>query len=259
MKKIIYLFLTLLSFTFLQNCEDTYVPNLDYATFQSASETVTVVLNGTASFDVKVYTTNIMNSERTFSILIDDASSADPQSYSLPSSVTVPANTNEGTISINFSDNNISNSGETLILTLSSSDNAFVGKGITINIVRDCPSDLAGTYSVISNGTSTDGAPVNNPLVDFAYEVEITKTDATTYTISDGVAGVYIDWYCDAYGYCFETEGNFTDTCGILSGTWVEGFDSTVVLTGEDNFDGTLTITWENGFGDTATAVYTKM
>lgn len=261
MKKVVFYSLALVAATLFYNCE--VGPSLtdaqsDYVTFETDALSTAVQLNGSGSLDIKVYTTMVSNSARSFGVSVDESSSASPASYTAPSSVDIPAGSNEGLLSLAFVDNEISNAGETLVLNLTSSDGASVGGPITVNIVRDCPSDLAGTYTVVSNGTSTDGAPVNNPLVDFSYEVTVTQTGATTYSISDGVAGVYQDWYCAPYGYCFETEGNFTDTCGELTGEWVEAFGSTITLTGNDNFDGTFTVTWVNGFGDTATAVYTK-
>jgi len=119
-----------------------------------------------------------------------------------------------------------------------------------------CPSNLGGTYSVVSNGTSTDSAPVNNPLVNFPYTVVVTDDGGGSYTISDGVAGVYIDWY-SGYGYTFETEGNFTDVCNSLSGEWTDAFTCTVTLTGNVDEDDKLIIHWENCFGDVVDAVYT--
>lgn len=116
-----------------------------------------------------------------------------------------------------------------------------------------CPSDLGGVYNVVSNGTNTDGQPA---AVDLPYTVTLTDNGGGSYTISDGVAGVYIFWY-SIYGYTFETEGNFVDICGNLSGTWTEAFGCTVELTGTVNPDGTLTIQWSNCFGDEATAIYT--
>lgn len=116
-----------------------------------------------------------------------------------------------------------------------------------------CPSDLGGTYTVISNGDNTDGQPA---AVNIPYTVTLTDNGGGNYTISDGVAGVYIFWY-SIYGYTFETEGNFTDVCGTLTGSWVEAFGCTVNLTGTVNDDGTLSIHWDNCFGDFADAVYT--
>lgn len=261
MKKIFLYGLASIAILLSYNCEEgpsLVDPASDYVTFESTSVTAPVTLNGTGSLDIKVYSTTIANSARSFAVTINEGSSASAASYTVPSSVDIPSGSNEGTLSLGFTDTAISNAGETLILNLSGQDGTSPGEPITVNIVRDCPSDLAGTYTVVSSGTSTDGAPVNNPLVDLSYEVTVTQVDAASYTISDGVAGVYQDWYCAPYGYCFETEGNFTDTCGELSGEWVEAFDSTITLTGNDNFDGTFTVTWVNGFGDTATAVYTK-
>ena len=118
-----------------------------------------------------------------------------------------------------------------------------------------CSSNIKeGTYTVVSNGTSTEpGIP---PAVDYSYEVTITADGGGNYTISDGVAGLYIHWY-SGFGYTFETPGKFSDICGSLSGSWTEGFGTTVELTGTLNDDGTLSISWSNGFGDVADAVYT--
>ncbi len=117
-----------------------------------------------------------------------------------------------------------------------------------------CPSDLAGVYNVVTNGASTEpGIP---EAVDFPYTVTLTDNGGGNYTISDGVAGVYIFWYT-GFGYTFETNGSFTDICGDLSGSWVESFGCQIDLTGTVNEDGTLTIRWDNCFGDFGDAVYT--
>lgn len=118
-----------------------------------------------------------------------------------------------------------------------------------------CPSDLAGTYDVVSNGSSTD-PDTPEDAVNLPYTVTITADGGGSYTISDGVAGVYIFWY-SKYGYTFETPGTFTDICGTLTGSWVERFGCPIDLTGTVNPDGTLSIQWSNCFGDEATAVYT--
>ncbi len=156
---------------------------------------------------------------------------------------------NDGTFINLFNDNGTRNYGGDV--------NSSVQYTTNITFPVSCPSNLAGTYSVVSNGTSTDGAPVNNPLVNFHYTVVVTDNGGGSYTISDGVAGVYIDWY-SVYGYTFETEGNFTDVCNSLSGEWKDLFTCTINLTGTVNSDSTLSIHWENCFGDVVDAVYTR-
>ncbi len=117
--------------------------------------------------------------------------------------------------------------------------------------------NLAGNYAVVTNGTNTDGQP---EAIDHAYDVTVTDLGGGSYSISDGVAGVYILWY-SIYGYTFETEGNFTvNNCdNTLTGKWNTGFTGdAVTLTGSLEADGTLSIHWENEFGDISDAVYTK-
>ena len=122
-----------------------------------------------------------------------------------------------------------------------------------------CPSDLEGTYSVISSGESTDSgpSPSENPISNFPYTVEIKATGGGDYTISDAFGGLYILWY-DIYGVDFEVEGTFSDVCGTISGSFQEPFGTEVIVTGTVNPNGTLSIHWVNGYDDFGDAVYTK-
>jgi len=141
---------------------------------------------------------------------------------------------------------------------LASDFNTYSDFTVKLEYVVSCPSDLAGTYTVLSSGSSTDSGPTpdENPIVDYPYTVVLTDNGGGNYTVSDGFAGLYILWY-DIYGISGETPGNFTDICGELSGTWGEPFGTDVTVTGTVNPDGTLSITWINGYDDTADAVYT--
>lgn len=121
-----------------------------------------------------------------------------------------------------------------------------------------CPSDLAGTYSVVTSGASTDSGPTpdENPITDYPYTVTITGSGGS-YSLSDAYGGLYLLWY-DMYGITGDVPGTFTDVCGTLSGTFPEPFGGSTTLTGTVNGDGTLTIHWENEFGDFGDSVYTK-
>lgn len=121
-----------------------------------------------------------------------------------------------------------------------------------------CPSDLAGTYSVLTTATSTDTGPTpaENPITNFPYNVTITADGGGSYTISDAFGGVYFLWY-DIYGITGDEEGTFSDVCGVISGTFPEPFGTDVVYDGTVNSDGTLTIHWINGYGDEGVSTYT--
>lgn len=124
-----------------------------------------------------------------------------------------------------------------------------------------CPSDLGGTYSVISSGTSTDSGPTaeENPITNYPYTVTITDNGGGNYTISDAFGGLYLLWY-DIYGITdADSKGEFNDICGVISGTFVEPFGTDTNITGTVNPDGTLSIHWENGYGDMGDSVYTKI
>jgi hypothetical protein len=123
-----------------------------------------------------------------------------------------------------------------------------------------CPSDLAGTYTVLTTAFSTDPGPTpdENPITNFPYTVTITALGGGKYNISDAFGGVYILWY-DIYGLDFEVEGQFDDVCGTISGVFPEPFGTDVTYTGSVNPDGTLSIHWVNGYDDEGDSVFTKI
>ncbi|WP_297706779.1 Calx-beta domain-containing protein [uncultured Eudoraea sp.] len=117
--------------------------------------------------------------------------------------------------------------------------------------------DISGTYDVVSNGVAQDSGPVNNPLVNFASTATITDNGDGTFTLSDGWAGVYIDWY-SIYGNTEpEPQVLTVDVCAGISASWTDIFGGGQTLTGTVNTDGTLTIRIDNVYGDFVDAVYT--
>ena len=135
------------------------------------------------------------------------------------------------------------------------------GTSYTIEEVAEnssAPTITAGTYDVVSNGMSTDSGPVNNPLVDFMSTVTISDNGDGTYTLSDGWAGVYIDWY-SIYGNTEpEPQTLVVSICGEFSADWGDIFGGQwQALRGTINADGTLSVRIDNGWGDYVDAVYT--
>jgi hypothetical protein len=176
MKKIIYLSLLILSFVGINSCEDGIngTKDINYVSFQGATSSIVVEKNSTASKDIKIYTTQITGSERTFNIKVLTAlSTADPASYTVPATVTVPANANVGTFTVNISDVNIVAAGVKLVLGFESQDGLFTGSNITINMTRICTfniNDFIGNFIITEKGygdyatTITKDASVANRI-----------------------------------------------------------------------------------------------
>ncbi len=141
MKKTIFLLLSI-SLLVFNGCDsdDQDQTTINYVSFESTSYDFGVDLLSSNSNDIKVYTTLISNAERVFNINIEtDMSTADPASYTVPTSVSIPANTNEGSFAVNISDLNIGPDGETLVLSFTNEDDLFIGDPIVLNIKQICP------------------------------------------------------------------------------------------------------------------------
>ena len=187
MKKISYFLIIAFALVGLQNCEDTYAPSLNYVTFQVDPPVVTVLKDNSTTIDVQVFTTKVMSSDRTFNIMVSDATTLDPASYTVPASVMIPANSNDGMIEVTFSDNNLSPDGGTLALTLGTDEpTAYTGSNINIDVLKKCPlssiDDLVGSYTVT---TDLDG-----------YENAITTTaDGDNSLTVDGIGQDFIVYF----------------------------------------------------------------
>jgi hypothetical protein len=158
MKRIAFLTLLILSVFGFNSCKDQIAGTefINYASFEKKTATVVLEKNGTEDLVVKVYTTKITDADRTINIviLIDD-SSADPAAYNVPSSVTIPANSNEGEFTISLSDVNISADGETVVVKLVGDNNLFTGDKFTVNLLVYCPlniDDFLGDYIITEAG-----------------------------------------------------------------------------------------------------------
>lgn len=156
----------------------------------------------------------------------------------------------------------------TVIMIYNNDGSTNVGIDITNSPLFDfsqiynvaCPSDLGGTYSAISSGSSTDPGPAAdvNPIANYAYTVTITDNGGGSYDISDAFGGLYILWY-DIYGITGDEPGSFNDVCGTISGEFAEPFGTNVIYTGSvDSETGVITINWINGYDDQGTMVLTK-
>lgn len=148
MKKYLIILLTVISTTAFIGCssDDDFTPP-NYVTFEGTKKAVSVKEDGSESLEVTLYTANITGGDRTFSINVDDASTLDASAYTIPSSVTVPSNTNEATFNVDIKGSGIKNSGDKLVLSLGQESELHTGKPISIDVAKVCDFDVAGSYS----------------------------------------------------------------------------------------------------------------
>jgi hypothetical protein len=141
MKKIFFFILLLAPLFMLNSCEDEVLgtKDLNYITFEATARNVGVAIGGTTDHEFKVYTTQITGTDRTFPVnVVAAATTADAAAYTVPATVTVPANTNVGTLKITLKDVNIGTAGKKLALELGAQEGLFKGGILTLTINQIC-------------------------------------------------------------------------------------------------------------------------
>ena len=92
MKKIISITLLVLSVLVFNSCEDD-VTEFDYVGFEAKTFIFGIDIDGENTRDLNVYTSTITSSDRTFNLsVVEEGTTADQESYTIPATVTVPAN-----------------------------------------------------------------------------------------------------------------------------------------------------------------------
>ena len=141
---------------------------VDFVSFEAVNLEVSVNKDSESTKEITVYTNSVSNSERTFSVEVDNSSTADAATYVLPTSVTIPSGSNEGKISVNFKDVNLVG-GENLVLKLIEGNGYYSADFLSIKINRVCPFDInnfVGTYDAVQGSrtyvvTATAGTEAN--------------------------------------------------------------------------------------------------
>lgn len=125
---------------FAFSCEEEKIeaPGTNYVTFEK-DRTLEVTPDGTSSFEVLVYTANVKGSDRTFNFSILDESTADPATYTMPTSVTVPGGSNVGVIPVSVTDVNLNlATAQTIVIQLQGEDGLSVGEPMTLSLLEQC-------------------------------------------------------------------------------------------------------------------------
>ncbi|MCI2229782.1 DUF1735 domain-containing protein [Polaribacter sp. MSW13] len=234
MKKNIYLFLLSIALISFSSCEESGVEALgnSVASFEATTLDIGVEIGSSTTKDINVYTSNISGTDRTIEVMVDNnTTDADAAAYTVPASVTIPAGTNVGTITIGVNDVDLAVD-KTLVIRLKSTENLDVVNKLTIGLSQLCPNngikiklDIAFdswpeeiAWRILDSNGTTVMASASNPFNYGAYAgmtggVTVRECLASgTYTIEvyDGYGDGGNDYTVTANGILvFSATGNY--------------------------------------------------
>lgn len=139
MKKYLLLILAVVSLSIVGCNYDDEIAEPNYVTFEAGSPDVGIDENSSRTYDVKVYSANVVGSDRVIDVEVSESSTLDAGAYTVPATVTIPANSNEGVLTVSLEDVNVDFASETLILSLVPQSGLSTGKSITLNVRQVCP------------------------------------------------------------------------------------------------------------------------
>lgn len=202
-------FLVLLALGLVASCnydDDMEAPNYVSFQFSPVGANVGVPVDGSTTYEAKVYTADIVDQDRQFDVVVNSSSTLGAEAYNIPATVTVPAGSNEGTVTVDVSDVNLGVSGKKLVLNIQKTGEVSVGDPLTLNVSRTCPGkefvidfqfdgyasetsweifDAAGN-SVVEGGGYVDDQPSASRSLclsagDYTFEVKDSYGDGLTY------------------------------------------------------------------------------
>ncbi|WP_459212898.1 hypothetical protein [Aquimarina rhabdastrellae] len=123
--------------------------------FRKTVEDLPIVIDDEGSVEIILDVTTRSSSDRTFEVeILSDESTANPDSYSFNSTVTIPANEYNAILTINGVDNDVEITPETLVLRIIEQDSFITTSNnntTTVNVFQICPVEdtlFVGNYLI---------------------------------------------------------------------------------------------------------------
>ncbi len=155
MKKLFILLISVASFI---SCSDpdgvTYNDSSTYLGFQAGTYNLPVNVNSSSTVDIKIVASSKSNVARTFNLsVVTEETDANPLTYSVPATITIPANSYEGVATLTGTDNGLLDFVvKKLVIEVSGlkANESTDTERIVVNIYEVCPlviDDFVGTFS----------------------------------------------------------------------------------------------------------------
>lgn len=184
-------------------------------------------VNFEESVDVQIDATTLSSQDRTFNVTVIDAeSTADAVNYQVPGSVTIPANSYNGILTLTGQDVNLDTNPTTIVLQIEDTDDILASDAkTTVNIFQVCPVDdtfFTGDYQMthlVFNGFGV-------PTFGFAKIVTLVNDNGDTARSFDAP-------YAPDLGAFSTVTWNFTLSCNEVA--WAADQDALVGCGGAAN------------------------
>jgi hypothetical protein len=212
MKNIKLLLVAAIGLATLNSCKDT-IDDFEapaYVTFQSDAVVVSLPDGAQESKEITVYTANKTSSDRTIDIIVTEETDADPASYNVPTSITIPANSNEAKFSIDFTSVNLELTTEKKLVLKLQTDGLNVGEDLVIPMSQSCPSGESKVKITLGFDNWPEEAAWR--LLDSTGATVLASADPFGYGAYDGFSGSLDIVQCITSGtYTFQVFDGYGD------------------------------------------------
>ncbi len=228
MKKLITILSVICSVMLVSNCEENddtpTIISIDFVGLESGFQ-IGVDPSGTISQEIRIAASQTSGDTRTFNLAVNaDLTTADALAYTVPATVTIPANSNVGSFIVEVVGANVDTSGaDVLVVELSSeAERLFISDPITLNLKQVCPNP-----ELVLDFTFDDWPEeIYWRIVNASGETVFESLSPPGFGAYDGLTGGITRNVCLASGdYTFSIFDGFEDGAGPYSLT----FDGRVI------------------------------
>lgn len=219
-------------------------PLLTSQTVKEAEEgvfTYTIKLNKPQVVPIKIYVNQI-------------GGNADDQDFEFDHEVTFPAYTTSATGTITILNDNLQEGDENIVLQIGDikTANASLTPLNISFVIKDCFSNLAGTYNYVTRNCYTPGPPPGNAAGPFSGTVTFTASGSGVYAISDASFGGWLGLYGPQANPVNNTANGvkLNDSCGRISYSGADQYGEIFTFTNLVINGSEMSFHWANDYGE---------